>query len=428
MSKHNPTQCRVSRRRFLGRAAQAGLAGLTAPSLLKAAGAGEVLGVGFIGVGGRGTYLLNETLRLSAAGAKVKPVAVCDIYDIRLQEAAKIAKLPAKSAYRDYRELLKQPDVDVVVIATPDHWHAAMTLDALKAGKDVYCEKPFTYTYEQARQVTEEAEKLNKIIQVGVNACSDSRYTDAFELIDAGKLGKILLTTAHHSRNSREGEWNYPIDKRADPKKNLDWNAFLGPARKTSWDPERYFRWRKFWDYSGGIATDLFFHQLTYLLKAVDGPDPEFPRRVTSFGGIYQFYDREVPDTLVTTVDYPSNHTFVLVSSLANDVGIVEAIRGHEATIFFEGNDLVVRFQEKIVGKKEDIRIPCKRPGTAREHLANFFECVRTRKEPNCPAYLAYRAQVAIHMAVISYREGNTTYWHRRKEKVYLCGEPLKKS
>ena len=418
----------VSRRSFMGRAAALGAGALTAPSLIKAAGANDTIEVGFIGVGGRGSHLLNETLKLAANGKKVKVTAVCDIYDMRLKAAAAAAKLPEKAAYRDYRKLLKQPGLDAVVIATPDHWHATMTLDAIKAGKDVYCEKPFTYTYEQAREVTEEAEKAERIIQVGVNSCSDTRWLDAFKLIEEGKIGKVLLTTGHHSRNSKAGEWNYEIDKRADPNKNLDWQAFLGSAPSTSWDPERYFRWRKFWDYSGGIATDLFFHQLTHLLLAIDGPDPEFPRRVSSFGGIYQFYDREVPDTFTMTVDYPSNHTVVLVASMANDVGIPEAIRGHEATIFFEGDELVVKFQEKIVGKKPEIRIKSRRPGNAYEHLANFFECIRTRKQPNCPASLAYRVEVAIDMSVISYREGNTTYWHRRKEKIYMCGEPYKRS
>jgi predicted dehydrogenase len=415
----------LSRRGFLGYAAAAGASTLVAPSASRAAGASDTIGVGFIGVGGRGHHLLSETLRLAEAGAKVKPVAVCDIYQVRLEAARTKAKLPAAAAHTDFRKLLEQPDVNAVVIATPDHWHAAMALEAIKAGKDVYVEKPFTQTYQQARQVTEEAEKENKIVQVGVNSCSDTRWLDAFKLIDEGKIGKILLTTGHHSRNSKAGEWNYTIDKQADPKKNLDWNAFLGPARKTSWDPERYFRWRKFWDYSGGIATDLFFHQLTHLLLALDGPDPEFPRRVGSFGGIYQFYDREVPDTFMTTVDYPSNHSVVLIASMANDVGIPEAIRGHEGTIFFEGDELILRYQKEIVGEKEEVRIKSRRSGGAYEHLENFFACVADRKEPACPPLLAYKVQVAINMAVISYREGNTTYWHRRREQIYMCGEAL---
>jgi predicted dehydrogenase len=326
-------------------------------------------------------------------------------------------------AYADYKEMLERTDLDLVVNSLPSHLHPQGTVDALKAGLDVYVEKPFTKTYQQAQEIYEETEKRKAIVQVGVNSCSDTRWQDAFKLIDEGKIGKILLTTAHHSRNSKAGEWNYDIDKQADPKKNLDWPAFLGPAPKTSWDADRFFRWRKYWDYSGGIATDLFFHQLTHLLVALDGPDPEFPRRVSAFGGIYQFYDREVPDTFTVQIDYPSNHTVVLIASMANDVGIPEAIRGHEGTIFFEGDELILRYQEKIVGKKPEVRIKSRRAGGAYEHLANFYECMRTRKEPACSAYLAYKVQVAIHMAVVSYREGNTTYWHRRREKIYLCGE-----
>lgn len=413
----------VSRRGFLGSAAAFGAASMAAPSLSAAIGKNDTINVGFIGLGGRGAHLLSETLKLADAGKKIKVVAVCDIYDVRLQKAAKKAKLTGKGIYRDYRELLKQDGLDAVVVATPDHWHYQMTMDALKADKDVYCEKPFTYTYEQARECYEEAEKLEKVVQVGVNSCSDSLWTDAFKLIDDGKIGKVLLTTGHHSRNSKEGEWNYAIDKAADPNKNLDWKAFLGSAPKTSWEPERYFRWRKFWDYSGGIATDLFFHQLTHLLLALDGTEyPEFPRRVSAFGGIYQFWDREVPDTFTLQIDYPANHTVVLIASMANDVGIQEAIRGHEGTIVFEGGKMIVKTQSKITGAKPDIVVERTRKGGAYEHLENFYDCMRTRKEPACPARLAYHVQVAINMAVLSYRKGLTTYWHRRKEQILIPG------
>ena len=421
-----PPKKALTRRGFLGRAAALGAGAVAAPSLSAAVGANDIINVGVVGVGGRGGHLLNELLKLAEGGKKVKVVAVCDVYTVRLKAAAERAKLPDSAAYGDFRELLKHPGLNAVVIATPDHWHHAMTMEALKAGKDVYCEKPFTHTYQQAQEIYEEADKLKAIVQVGVNSCSDSRWMDAFKLIDEGKIGKILLTTAHHSRNSKAGEWNYTIDPKADPKKNLNWAGFLGPAPKTSWDADRYFRWRKYWDYSGGIATDLFFHQLSHLLVALDGPDPEFPRRVSAFGGIYQFYDREVPDTLTVTIDYPSNHTCILVASMANDVGIPEAIRGHEGTIFFEGDELILRFQEQIVGKKPEVRVKSRRSGGALEHLENFFACMRTRKEPACSAFLAYKVQVAIHMAVASYREGNTAYWHRRREKIYMCGEELK--
>ncbi len=414
------TYGKSSRRGFLGQAAALGAGALAAPSLSAAIGKNDTINVGFIGLGGRGSHLLDETLKLAADGKKIKVAAVCDIYDIRLKAAAGKAKVDAKGVYRDYRALLKHPELDAVVIATPDHWHAQMSLDALKAGKDVYCEKPFTYTYTQAREVYEESEKRKKILQVGVNSCSDTRWADAFKLIEDGKIGKVLLTTGHHSRNSKEGEWNYAIDERADPNKNLNWKAFLGSAPQTSWEPERYFRWRKFWDYSGGIATDLFFHQLTHLLKAIDGPDyPEFPRRVSGFGGVYRFWDREVPDTFTLQIDYPANHTVVLIASMANDVGIPEAIRGYEGTIFFEGDKLIVKPQEKIVGKRDDIVMNRTKDGSAYNHLDNFFDCMRTRKEPNCPARLAYHVQVAIDMAVKSYKDSATYLWHRRKETVY---------
>lgn len=428
MSKKRNHSVSVSRRGFLGSAAAFGAASMTAPSLSAAIGKSDTINVGFIGLGRRGSFLLEQTSRLADSGKKIKVVGVCEIYDVRLQEAAKKARLTGKGIYRDYRALLKHDGLDAVVVATPDHWHARMTMDALKAGKDVYCEKPFTHTYEQARACYEEAEKREKVVQVGVTSCSDTVWSDAFKLIDDEKIGKILLTTGHHSRNSKEGEWNRPIDKTANPNKNLDWAAFLGPATKTSWEPERYFRWRNYWDYSGGIATNLFYQQLTHLILALGGTEyPEIPGRVSAFGGNYQFWDCEVPDTFTVQINYAANHTMVLVASIANDVGIREAIRGHLGTIFFEPGRLVLKAQDKVTGKKPDIIIKSRRKGGAYEHLENFFDCMRTRKEPACPAQLAYWAQVAISMAVLSYQNGVITKWHNRREEIQYPGSEEEK-
>jgi predicted dehydrogenase len=307
-----------------------------------------------------------------------------------------------------------------------------MTLAALRAGKDVYCESPFTYRFEEAREILEmvgepdrEAKRVNHVVQVGLTSLADARWLKAYDLIDKGKIGTVLLTTSHASFNSKNGAWNTPLDKRADPKRNLDWNAFLGSRPKKSWDPERYFRWRKYGDYSGGIAMQLLYPRLGEILMAIDGPFPQFPRRVSAFGGIFNFYDREVPDTLTIQIDYPSNHTVVLTASVANDVGIVKAIRGHQGTIFFEEGELVLRSQEKIVGTRPAERFAFPEKDWTSEHLKDFLACVRTRREPVCPPRFAYRVQVAMHMAVISYRTGNTAYWHRRKGKVYVCGEPV---
>ena len=409
----------VSRRGFMGSVAGAGIGTMLASSLKAGTGANDTINVGFIGMGGRGSHLLDETLKL--ADKKVKPVAVCDVYQVRLKAAQAKAQLADAAAYGDFRKLLAQPDLDAVVIASPDHWHAPMALEAIKAGKDVYLEKPFTHTYKEAQQVKDAAEKEKRVVQIGVNSCSESLWRDAYKLIEAGKIGKVLLTTAHHSRNSKAGEWNYDIDKAADPNKNLDWPGFLGSAPKTSWSAERFFRWRKYWDYSGGIASDLFFHQLTHLMVALDGDSPEFPRRVSALGGIYQFWDREVPDTFTVQIDYPSNHTVVLISSMANDVGIVEAIRGHEGTIFFEGDALKLEYQKSVVGERAPVAAKNERKGGAMEHLDNFFACMRDRKKPACDVDLAYKIQVAVDMMVMSFREGQTAYWNRRKEEI-SCG------
>jgi predicted dehydrogenase len=409
----------LSRRAFLrstaAGAAAAGLSAFTVPATGRVLGASERIAVGVIGTGGRGTHLVNTVNKLKADGKGVEVSAVCDIYLKRLESARQLAGLAKEAAHTDYPAIVKDKGIDAVVVATPDHWHAKMTLDALKAGKDVYCEKPMTYTIEEAKEVAETVRVEDRVLQVGGNSNSEDRWAKANELIRKGVIGKVVLTTAHHSRNNREGQWNYAIDADANPAKNLNWREFLGPAPFRSWDPDRFFRWRKYWDYSGGIATDLFYHQLGHLMVALG---PEFPKRVTANGGIYVWHDREVPDTFTMTIDYPSNHTILMMATMANQVGINEAIRGHEGTISFEDPGFKVRFEEVITGPKDEITHQNKRGGGAYEHMENFFECMRTREEPVFPAALGYKVMVAIGMGVLAYRRVRTLLWDARKQRV----------
>jgi len=409
----------VSRRMFLRATAAAGAAaGLSAfpiPAAGSVLGANDKIAAGVIGTGGRGHYLIETVNKLKAAGKGVETAAVCEVYQKRLQSACEKAGLAKEAAVVDYRQIIDRKDIQAVVVATPDHWHATMTLAALKAGKDVYCEKPMTYTIEEAREVADTVKAESRILQVGGNSNSEDGWSKANELIRKGMIGKVVLTTAHHCRNNREGQWNYPIDPDANPTKNLDWKAFLGPAPYRSWDPDRFFRWRKYWDYSGGIATDLFYHQLGHLMVALGA---EFPKRVSANGGIYVWHDREVPDTFTMTIDYPSNHTVILVATMANETGVVEAIRGHEGTITFEEGGFKVRFEPVITGPKDEIAHKNARGGDAYEHMENFFACMRSREESVFPADLGYKVMVAIGMGVLAYRRVRTLLWDARKQIV----------
>lgn len=401
---------RLSRREFLQRSSAMAIGlGLSSPAWARILGANDRIHIGVIGCGGRGTDLMRQVLEMGQGGIQnVQVTAVCDIYEPRKQQAGQLSGAPI---FHDYRKLLEQKNVDAVIIATPDHWHARMALDALEAGKDVYLEKPMTLYWHEAKEVAQKVKETGRVLQVGAQSCSEQRWRKAQELIQSHKLGKVLWARSSFCRNSREGEWNWGIDPDCSPQ-NLDWKAFLGPAPNRPFNPERYFRFRKFWDYSGGIATDLFYHQLSHLMIALG---PEFPTRVVAGGGIYVFHDREVPDTFHMIVDYPSGYSVVLVSSMGNRQGITEVIHGHEATLYFEGGQLVIRPEDEFKNERQEIRIEA--PG-GDDHLRNFLECMRTRAKPNLDAETGYKIMVAIALGVESYRKNKVMRFDPQKEEV----------
>ena len=205
---------------------------------------------------------------------------------------------------------------------------------ALRNGKDVYLEKPMTYTVDEAKEIAEAVKASGRVLQVGSQYTSMDHFWKAKKAIKDGLLGDVVWASGGFGRNrNQRGEWNYAIDPDA-TEKTLDWKAFLGPAPKRAFDPARYFRWRKYWDYSGGIATDLFYHSVSPLLVAIGG---EFPLRVTASGGIYLQKDREVPDTFFMNVDYPA-WTMQLACSVGSGVGAPLVVHGSKATLFIAQN------------------------------------------------------------------------------------------
>ncbi len=386
---------------------------VTARSAARVVGANDRINVGSIGVGGMGTGHLRDFVRQSEERKDIQVVAVCDVYSVRKERARKIAGLEEKDAYHDYRELLARNAVDAVVIATPDHWHGQMALDALTAGKDVYLQKPMTYTLEEARQVAEIAARLGRVLQVGSQGLSSPAYHKAKELIAEGEIGQILWAQGTSARNSTRGEWNYRIDPEGTPE-TIDWKRWLGPAPRRPFSAERYFRWRKYWDYSGGIATDLFYHTLGPLVFSLG---LKFPVAVSASGGIYVQKDREVPDTYATLIEYPEC-CINLSGSMANAAGGRHhgyAIYGHQGTITFARGAVVVTpevltpgsFDQRPEPAPKVYEVPQPR-STHGAHTDNFFECMRSRKQPNLNAQLGYQIMAAIRLGVDAYREGRT--------------------
>jgi predicted dehydrogenase len=335
------------------------------------------------------------------------------VYTVRKERARKTVGLDAKDVHHDYHDLLARNDVDAVVIATPDHWHARMALDAMAAGKDVYLQKPMTYTIDEAKQVAATAKKLGRVLQVGSQGLSSPAYHKAKELIDAGELGELLWAQGTSSRNSKLGEWNWTVEKEGTPE-TIDWKRWLGPAPKRPFSPERYFRWRKYWDYSGGIATDLFYHTLGPLVFSM-GLD--FPFAVSASGGIFVQKDREVPDTYATLIEYPKC-CINLSGSMANAAGVRHhgyAIYGNKGTMTFERGRVIVTPENPGAGsfdKRSEVTPKVyevqEHANTHDPHFTNFFECMRTRKQPNLNGDLGYRIMTAIRLGTDAYREGRT--------------------
>jgi predicted dehydrogenase len=419
-----------SRRDFLGRTAAVvtSVAPLMGKPAARVLGANDRIHIAQIGIGGNGSGMMRGLVRQSEEERDVQVVAACDIYTRARERAQRLARLEEKNVHLDYHDLLARNDVDAVVISVPDHWHSEIAIDAMAAGKDVYLQKPMTLTIDEAKKVAAAAAKYKRILQVGSQHLSDPRHHKARELIAAGEIGTLLWAQGTYSRNSRVGEWNYYVDEEASPR-TIDWSRWLGPAPKRPFSAERYFRWRKYWDYSGGIATDLFYHKLGPLLYALG---PEFPTRVTGSGGIYVQKDREVPDTYATIIEYPTFYVN-LSSSMANAAPgkyFPEVIYGHKGTMVFEKDRVVVVPEPIFAPASEDRTVKAGRVyevvpvNILRAHTDNFLASMRSRRQPILNPELGYQIMVAIKLGVDSYREGKVKFFDTAAEKVADRGAP----
>lgn len=405
-----------------------------APKTGRLLGPDEIVGLGVIGVGGMGGGHVEELCGLEKGGMTIQLRAVSDVYTKRREYRKRWVKSNVGrdniDGYSDYKEMLGRDDIQGVVIATPDHWHAQICLDAMDAGKDVYCQKPVTLTAEEAVLVRDKVRATGRVFQCGAQGCSTDWWWQARAFIKKGGIGKVLWAQADYSRNSaggpdeRGGEWNYSIDEDAsnDPNSGesyIDWERWLGPAPKRPFSKPRFFQFRKYWDYSGGVATDLLYHLLAPMTIALDAQAPE---RVVGSGGIYvQRDDREVPDTFVMTCDYPDDYTVVLTSSMANRQAAPTIIRGHKATIRpGEDGSMKVTAEEEFkewfkteFGAEELVVAAEKRQG----HMENWVDAMRTRGATHCDAETALRAMVGIKLGVESYRQDKVMFWDGAAER-----------
>jgi predicted dehydrogenase len=428
----------LNRRNFLKAAAIA-----AGPAMVSAQAASDKVNVGWIGVGTRG-YAGLDWLHTAAAN-NVQITAICDTYkgyiDRALDRMQTVWGNKPKT-YLDYHDLLADKSIDAVYIMTPEHLHHDMTIAALKAGKHVYIEKPLAHTIEEGFDIVKAWQASGKIVQVGTQNRSSSLYKKAKELIHQGMVGDVHFVRAFWYRNGlpNEPSWRYIIPSEANPQ-NTDWNRFLGTAPKHDWDPHRYFQWRLYWDYSGGISTDLLVHQTDIVNFMLD---KSVPQSCMASGGIYRWTDktddRDVPDCLSAIYDYSDRMQLNYSCYLGNEFfGYGEEICGNEGTIrvmnrqdlYFEPEmynnhrtDRPNRAPEAIKARAA-IHInglqEYKESDGAINHFRNFIMAVLGKEKVIAPPPVGQQAAISGHMATLSFKNQKKIVWDDAANKYHFA-------
>jgi predicted dehydrogenase len=397
-----------SRRNFIGKVAT-GLAGtLAAPASVL--GANDRIRVGIIGPGDRGMQIVREALRCP----NTEFVAFADIYTKRLEDGKKL--VPAAKTYMDYRYLLDDKSIDAVLIASPQHLHCEHFVAAMDAGKHVYQEKTMAFTVEHAKRMRAAYKRAGKrTVQIGHQGCTSGQVTDAQNFMATGYVGKITEIHAHMYRNTPHGkpQWSRPVYPDM-TQENIIWKSFLGEAPDRAFDANRYVNWRFFWDYSGGNFYENMCHQLAFWYKVLN---LQIPKAVTTVGGVYLWKDgREVPDTMNTAMEHPEELLFTWNSGFGNNhFGSAEDVLGTDGTI---SKGQQIRYSPQKVNRPDGTEMVGQTRSGPNGHMENFFDCIRTGKEPNCPFELGFRVAIASRMAVDSYRQGRTLRWDSQKEEI----------
>ncbi len=396
-----------TRRNFIGNVAT-GLAGTLATG--RVLGANERIRIGIIGVGDRGTQLAREVI--ACPGTELS--AFADIYTRRLEDAAKLA--PAARTYSDYRQLLDDPALDAVFIATPQHLHAEPFIAAMDAGKHVYIEKAMAFTVDQAKLMRAAYQKAgNRVVQVGHQTCSLGHVADATNYLTTGVVGQVTAIRAHMYRNTPHGkpQWTRPLYPDMTPD-TIAWNGFLGNAPPRPFDADRYLNWRLFYDYSGGNVHESMSQQLSFWYKVMD---LEIPHAVTMTGGIYRWLDgREVPDTMSVGMVHAPGLLFSWDSGFGNNhLGVTEDVLGTDGTI---SKGQQIRYFPQKVTRPDGVEMLGQTPTPPRAHMQNFLDCIRSGKQTNCPFDVGFRLSIACSMAIESYYAGRTVQWDPVKEDL----------
>lgn len=379
-------------------------------------GPDEPIRMGVIGTGGMGTGHCASITNLAKAGReKVQIVALADVCQTHLDNAYKVVtgNQPGVevATYRYYQDLLKRPDIHAVLIATPEHSHAQCVIDAIRAGKDVYCEKPMTLRLFEALAVREVVLDSDRVFCVGTQHIMQPKYHEARKLLRQQAIGQLVWSQTSYCRNSKIGEWNYyQIDPKVVPGPLLDWEAWCRPRPVIPFDTKIFHRWRRYRDWSTGIVGDLLVHMMTPLFWTME---LEAPRRVVAAGDHIVDLDMENHDQVMLTLEFdrPFKHQMVVAGSTANEVGLEVMVRGHKGTIYLGGASCRMRperiFSEEVEGQD----IQTEQVQDQDEMRLQWLRCIRTREKPMGDIELATRVMVAVDLATRSMWEGSAFWW-----------------
>ncbi len=378
----------------------------TALSYSRILGANEKVNFGLIGAGGRGKGVMGTFQKTG----RINVTSVCDVYDARIDQAQ--TQAPGAKGFKEHRKLLESKDVDVVLIATPDHWHTGVAIDALNAGKDVYVEKPLTLKIEEGPLIVKAARVNNRVCQVGMQQRSGQHYLQAKrEYFDTGKLGKITLARTWWHGNGAHLQ-KAPAALATQPS-NLDWARFLGPVKWRDWDPQQFWNFRAFLDFGGGQVTDLFTHwiDVVHMMMGQDNPTA-----AVASGGIYHYKDgRTAPDTINVLLEYPAEWTATFEATLAPGItGAGVEICGTEGRIH------ITRGQYEFFPKERgapSVVVKSPRDQTI-DHVENFLDCVVSRKLPNGDVYIGHRSAAASHLGNIAYVQKRRLKYDPLREEI----------
>ena len=370
--------------------------GLTALASTRVFGANDTLRLGIIGAGERMKGLLNSA---DKAGP-YQIVAVSDVYGPH-RDAIKERSNGLATTHLDYREVLDK-DVDAVIIASPDHWHVTMAVDALKAGKDVYLEKPVTHNLEEGAVLTHAVHSSKHILQCGMQQRSWTHFRDAVGLIQSGSLGRVVQVRTYWWQNYQRDWPKKPIDQQA-----LDWKLWLGSAPDQPYSEEKLFHWRWFWNFGGGAMTDLFTHWIDVVHWAMKADQP---RQAQMLADKYVFDQWDCPDTIQAAFRYPAFDVVYegMMSSSIDDGGL--EFRGTEATLKINRGGFTVYREDVPKDQNPILNERSYRDGTI-DHVENFFDCIKSRKEPNAPVETGVAAARAGHMGNLAYSRGGQITW-----------------